>query len=286
MEEQRVMCTVSWIRTSVGYQLFCNRDELRTRLPGVAPRLQQRHGVHYIAPLDGNHGGSWIAVNEYGMAFCLLNRYRSTEPPGRGENPYRSRGLLLLDLVGCRCLAEVWKKIRSLQLREYPPFALVVLGYQLPAMLMDWCGRYLRLDDNADQAVPLVSSSFDQEGAQTSRKMLFAQLAAKRGLADSKLLHTFHTSHLPLKGPYSPCMHRSDASTVSFSRISVSDGRVEFSYLPGAPCGLPGTNDPGHNAKTFQTVRLPTPNKLKLNSRFAKPQTNWRCPNKLASSIE
>jgi hypothetical protein len=31
-------------------------------------------------------------------------------------------------------------------------------------------------------------------------------------------------------------MHRPDASTVSFSRVKVKNGSVEFYYQPGPPC--------------------------------------------------
>ena len=56
------MCTVSWIHQGPGYQLFCNRDEKHTRRPASKPQLLTRGGVRFLAPIDGDFGGTWIAV--------------------------------------------------------------------------------------------------------------------------------------------------------------------------------------------------------------------------------
>src|SRR5438045_4246173 len=98
------MCTVSWIRGSGGYHLLCNRDEKKSRAVALAPRIQARGWVRFIAPVDPDHDGSWIAVNEFGVSVCVLNganltcrlpltsRYASNKIP-------RSRGLFLRELV-------------------------------------------------------------------------------------------------------------------------------------------------------------------------------------------
>jgi hypothetical protein len=78
------MCTVSWIHQGSGYQLLCNRDEKRTRRPASAPQLLTRNNVRFVAPIDGDSGGTWVAVNEFGLSLVLLNRAPSsaakTEP--------------------------------------------------------------------------------------------------------------------------------------------------------------------------------------------------------------
>src|SRR5438093_338902 len=50
------------------------------------------------------------------------------------------------------------------------------------------------------------------------------------------VLHDFHRSHAPVPSAYSPCMHREDASTMSFSCIQVTNRSIELSYLPHSPC--------------------------------------------------
>jgi hypothetical protein len=85
------MCTVTWLPRPDGYQLLCNRDERDSRQPALGPRLHEQNGVKYIAPVDGDHGGSWIGTNEFGMSLCLLNRVGDVESDGNRD--YISRGV-------------------------------------------------------------------------------------------------------------------------------------------------------------------------------------------------
>src|ERR1041385_6022801 len=57
---------------------------------------------------------------------------------------------------------------------------------------------------------------------------------------DPTLLYQFHASHGTgmdaTADAYSPCMHRDDAETVSFSWVVVTREEVRFLYSPSAPC--------------------------------------------------
>ena len=76
------MCTVSWVHQPGGYHLLSNRDEKRTRGTASAPALVERGGVRFIAPIDADFGGTWIAANEFGISLCLLNGDPGTAPSG------------------------------------------------------------------------------------------------------------------------------------------------------------------------------------------------------------
>src|SRR5215471_17543150 len=103
-----VMCTVSWIYEPAGYQLFCNRDEKLTRGKAEPPRYAVRDGVQFLAPVDADFGGTWIATNEFGLSLCLLNG-----TPGRSS---RSRGLLVLDLISLPSIEALVDRVRMLDL--------------------------------------------------------------------------------------------------------------------------------------------------------------------------
>ena len=216
------MCTVSWLHESDGgYKLFCNRDEKRTRKAAVAPLLQTAGGTRFISPLDGGFGGTWIGVNEHGLSVCLLNRY-DRAPRGRV-----SRGLLVLDLLGSRSAAEAVQSAAERDLGEFSPFTLAVLEPAFPAALCVWDGTVPQIFLHADALMPLVSSSRDQQGVEQARKRAFQQ-------AESH--DHFHRAHLDGPSAYSPCMHREDAETVSFSRVNVSASEISLSYSPAPPC--------------------------------------------------
>ena len=256
------MCTVTWLRSNDGYELLCNRDERHTRLPGAAPLLHTQSGVRYVAPVDGNHGGSWIAVNHFRISFCLLNRYISPGSSKSEEKVYRSRGLLLFDLVDAPSLVEVRERVSRFRLEQYEPFTLLALEPDSPALLLKWCGRQLFHHFNDEDSMLLVSSSYDQTGTEISRRGLFDKMRSEREQSDAEWLHAFHASHLPYRGPYSPCMHREDASTVSYSCVRVAGTRTEFSYFSGAPCEQKGSAQNGRQEKSLQTIILQTVDEL------------------------
>ena len=96
------MCTASWLDRPEGFELFFNRDERRTRARSLPPRVVTApDGTRYLAPIDAESGGTWIAVNEHGLAVCLLNRYPEVLAPATP----RSRGHLVTHLAGTGALA-------------------------------------------------------------------------------------------------------------------------------------------------------------------------------------
>ena len=226
------MCTVSWTHQSDGYHLLCNRDEKRTRGTAFAPQVMMRGGVRYIAPVDSDAGGSWISVNEFGLSLCLLNGSAGAQ----WSSARRSRGLLLRELAWAPSGAECALWIKQLDLRPYAPFSLIILEPRRPAMLADWDGQELTIDPAGDRHMPLTSSSFDAEGVRHSRLNQFARLVPAADSLDPALLYWFHSSHGKAPDAYSPCMHRDDAETVSFSWVIVSGNSIRFLYSPGAPC--------------------------------------------------
>jgi hypothetical protein len=225
-----MMCTVSWIHQPEGYHLLCNRDERRTRGIAASPGVFEHSGARFVAPVDADHGGTWIAVNEHGLGLCLLNG-RSWGPPARGE---RSRGLVIPELIWLHSGDECAFVLGRLDLEPFAPFTVLMLEPGQPAIVAAWDGSALAIDRHADHRAPLVSSSFDPEGVRRSRTCEFV----RRATGDVTSLFRFHTNHGDggAGDPYSPCMHRPDAETVSFSWVVVTRDEVRFLYVPTAPC--------------------------------------------------
>ena len=223
------MCTVSWVHHPGGYHLLMNRDEKRTRAAGFGPRIEARGGTRYIAPADGDFGGTWLAVNEFGITVCLLN--------GAGPRcaAARSRGFVVPELIGAESAAGAALALRQLDLTPYAPFTLAILEPDACPIVSDWDGRVLAIDGDAALRMPLISSSFDPDAVRARRLAEF-QCRTRSGRIDSAVLYWFHASHGLQAGPYSTCMHRPDAETVSFSWVTVNSGHIRFFYSPAAPC--------------------------------------------------
>lgn len=229
------MCTVSWLRKRDGYVLMCNRDERHTRKPALGPRLNKARGVSLIAPTDGDQGGSWIGVNQFGVTLCLLNRYGDSLDESKVD--FISRGLLLLDLLPCGERAEVQQLLGKTRLESFRPFTLAVVGHAEPAMLVHWTGRECIINPDAEADVPLVSSSLQEPQIEILRKQHFRNVKGTlTGHARIARLYEFHRSHFPERGPYSVCMHRDDAATVSLSVVTVTRELIEFAYQGNSPC--------------------------------------------------
>ena len=119
------MCTVTWIQDGDGYSLYFNRDELRTRQPSLPPRSHQEKGVRFLSPTDGDAGGTWIAVNEYGLSLGLLNDYSSRVP--QPADHYTSRGQLVRDLAQARDLGALSRLWLEVDHERFRPFQLLAL---------------------------------------------------------------------------------------------------------------------------------------------------------------
>lgn len=228
------MCTVTWFYAQDEYHLMSNRDELHTRLPAYPPTIHKQGRVQFIAPIDADAGGTWIGVNQFGITLCLLNRYH--DPVIQRQDPYTSRGLLVMEQLECSSLSSLREHIARLDLTQFKPFTLLALALESSPLLLEWTGKRLLIDEDASSSLPLVSSSCDQKGVMAFRQQQFQQLLAKSGKIEHHMLKAFHCSHPPEPSAYSTCMHRSDAATVSFSAVRVTAEGISFFYQDGAPC--------------------------------------------------
>jgi hypothetical protein len=219
------MCTVSWLHEPGEYQLFCNRDEKLTRRQALPPRLLFSESTACIAPIDSDHGGTWIGVNEYGIALCLLNGAAARGP--------LSRGLIIPRVIGASTGREAARRLASMNLPQFSPFTLVILEPDREATVIVWDAKNLRTVPDAESCMPLVSSSVNLETVRRHRRREFDRRVRIAGSVSAALLHDFHHWH---DGAMSPCMHRADAQTVSFTRLRVSHTSVQLTYTAGAPC--------------------------------------------------
>ena len=224
------MCTVSWLVDDTGYELFCNRDEKRTRALATGPEFKTQDSVRTLSPTDGEAGGTWIGTNEFGISLCLLNG------PAIRSHARQSRGLILPGLLSSQSVAEVCERSRRVDFDAFAPFTLAVLTPGHGATLLQWDGWEQTTLSYGDVFVPLTSSSYDPEGVRSRRRDEFRQNLRAAGKVDSEALLAFHSSHGCGPDAYSPCMHRPDAETVSFSWVRVGPSSVEFIYRPGPLC--------------------------------------------------
>jgi hypothetical protein len=175
------VCTLTVIPlASDAVQLAFNRDESRTRAVGLPPRKKQFGNRAAILPTDPASGGTWLAVNDAGLALAVLNVNLAREEPtppaplpeGKGEKdlrnsrasgeseeatravtPFpsgkgaggggsfrRSRGEVIPALLECDSPSAALAACEKLDYRAFAPFRLVLVGDGVVADVR-WDGR-------------------------------------------------------------------------------------------------------------------------------------------------
>ncbi len=233
------MCTVSWIRGVDGFELFCNRDEQRTRSEALPPKVRSADDPagsgstrRTLYPLDPDGGGTWISANDAGLALCLLNNYQAADP--RVDRP-TSRGELVRGLASAPGAAAVRAELERIDPGHFRGFQLLVLepgGGADESFVAFWDGRRLDFVLLEEASIPLISSGFDLPRVERARREAFERRVAEAGELDTALLSDYHGSCEPEPGPLAVLMERPDARTVSHTRVSVTSDEVWMHYMP------------------------------------------------------
>ena len=226
------MCTVSAVPTADGFRLACNRDERRTRPTACGPRLH-RTGTHQaLWPVDPQSGGTWIGVNDAGLAMVLLNRHPRNAPVC---TPTHSRGVLIPRWLGAARIETVVARARA-ELgssggdTQFEPFTLVMIQRHDVATVDYRAGRTAIARRRLTRPVMFTSSSLGDELVDRPRRRLFAALveSSRRPLAAQA---QFHRHRWPDRQQISVRMTRTDAATVSYTTIDVCGETIAIEYL-------------------------------------------------------
>jgi len=86
----------------------------------------------------------------------------------------------------------------------------------------------------------LVSSSLSDFKAEEYRCATCTVAASVRNPEGSDWLADLHRSHRPFSGPYSICVHRPDAVTVSYTEVLVNSRLTSMRYVARSPCESTG----------------------------------------------
>ena len=232
------MCTLTFIPTTDGYLAAMNRDELRNRPIACAPQVRARNGVEALYPAEPS-GGTWIAANCYGNLLALLNwndMALSQDAPVKTT----SRGLLIPELIDASSFAATTGILEGLPLGDVLPFRLVAF-FVSEKTVAEWLWDGLRKEL---RILPWsrghwFSSSLSDQAAAELRGMTCEAAAAGPDFGTTKSLRILHASHTPAAGPFSVCVHRADAATVSYAEVVCQGQSVAMRYVPGNPCRKP-----------------------------------------------
>lgn len=215
---------MTWWRGEGRYEVFFNRDELKTRSRALPPEpMTTRQGIRFLAPTDPDAGGAWMLVNEYGVSVSLLNRWhQDTNIAG----PVKSRGQLVLSLASAKSAQEVILQLRETDHSQHNPFTLVAID-PLETLVEAWDGSRLFSEKAAP---PLTSSSYCFPEVSQARYDSYECLLGN----DTPSLKKYHAGGED-QSAYTVRMNRPDAQTWSRSWLRIGDHKATWQYLEEMP---------------------------------------------------
>jgi hypothetical protein len=216
-------------------RVVCNRDEQRSRAAAAPPAVFGLDRV--VMPIDPTSGGSWIAANDRGVVFALLNSYetpRGSSPTARPDRP--SRGVIVPTVALGDTVSLALERALAIDVTRYEPFRLLLIDrYQLvECWPEDDRLRYRR--SFLQGPVMRTSSSLGNGVVAGPRRMLFRRFLT--GASDAAAAqNAFHDHQWPGQEHLSVRMGRPDACTVSRTTVEVNVDAACMTYAAsdGAP---------------------------------------------------
>jgi hypothetical protein len=228
-----LMCTVSFLPRTNGFYVAMNRDEERDRLAGLAPAVVELESRRAVFPRERT-GGTWICANDSGVCLALINWHRIEHKP---KNDTLSRGLVVRQLAGESTANEIAAAMKKLPVRTLQPFRLIaIVPRERRIIEWRWNLQRLAICSHEWQRQHWFSSGFDENRAEIERQLVCDAAIDLPSAESLTWLRKLHRSHAPERGPFSICMHRADAATVSYTEVSVTENLACMRYASGPPC--------------------------------------------------
>jgi hypothetical protein len=209
-------------------RVVCNRDELLTRAPALPPTLWAAGARRALMPIDPPSGGTWIAANDAGLVFALLNANTGAPTPAGAI----SRGTIIPALVGCATVSRALAQARQIQADRFAPFRLLIADRD---EIVDCWSEGDRIRHRHTWlhggAILRTSSGLGDAIVAGPRRALFLRVVT--GACDARAAQDwYHRHQWPGREAISVNMRRHDAATVSRTIVEVREGSVRLSYHP------------------------------------------------------
>jgi uncharacterized protein with NRDE domain len=225
------MCTVTIVPYQDGFRLVCNRDERCDRPSALPPALHRLDSASAVYPSDPQGGGTWVGLNDAGLAATLLNRTIGTAPAGDATGR-RSRGLIIPRILGSRSLIDALDRAVGLDASQFRAFRLLLVQ-RMAAAVVTSDGSSLSLETmSLAHPIMLTSSSLGDARVELPRRRLFERAVLRRRTQWLQAQRVFHAHQWQSHTDVSVRMERADARTVSRTVINVTSGTFELHYTP------------------------------------------------------
>lgn len=226
------MCTVTVIPLrDAGFRLVTNRDERRERPPALPPQRFDVDGAAGAAiwPIDPTGGGTWVGVNDLGVAASTLNYNERPDGAGLRPMPARSRGTIIPAILGEASAVEAADVLRAMEFGGMLPFRVIVVD-EREAWIAVWNGVDFAMERSGAGPICLVSSGLG-DALVAPRLGLFQREVVMPG-PNAARQDAYHAHRWPDRPEISVDMERAAARTVSRTVVEVARATVSVRYAP------------------------------------------------------
>jgi len=222
------MCTLTILRTPERTLVTMNRDEARVRAVERPPRLVEASGrPSWLAPTDGEKGGTWFGANDRGLVAGLLNAYVPGDLALYGRDDVPSRGTIIPQLASRSPeQARAWLH-NEFDPTPFPSFTLVVVT-------PDHAERYRWRLDSGVATEPIgpgwsmvTSSLWRADQVEGWRHDEFARWRDD-GASEVEGVPTFNLLERPGREEWSPFVTRSFSLTRSITQTEIRAGEAHL----------------------------------------------------------
>ncbi len=172
------MCTLAiYFKVFPGYPVVvaANRDEYLAR--EALPPTTLSDEPHIVGGKDLRASGTWLGINEHGLAAGLLNRRRADN----GNDPnLRSRGLLCLDVLRYATAAEAVRFVERQRGTDYNPFNLLIASREQTFVAHNR-GDKIELHNSPNARISLVTRSRRARNSQSCSPIIRRNSIRARG---------------------------------------------------------------------------------------------------------
>jgi hypothetical protein len=187
-----------------------------------------------VLPTDSLSGGTWLAVNDAGLALAMLNVNLPDRDRNAPKSP-RSRGEVIPSLLESDSPSAVLGLCERLNYREFAPFRLVLIGHGLVADVR-WDGREpMVMSRLVGGPQMFTSSGLGDHLVEGVRRELFDQMFMNGPHTWEAAQHAFHRHKWPGREHLSVNMSRDTSRTVSHAVIDLRATEVVLAYHADAP---------------------------------------------------
>ena len=218
------MCTLLILRKDKEIIAVMNRDD---------EKIRSEEGIRefdggVLSPVDIRSGGTWVGVNKDNVSGFLLNRYDKCEIKTK-----KSRGEIVLNVLAQGGFANCASFATKMDLSSYMPFILVLLSND-KIIKFDWNGQELLKNEfELKEYYVLTSSSIEEEVVKKWRYDRFDEWY-KGDREFVKGLPKFNLLQVKGHEDFSVMVEREKVFTISITKVSFVERKVDIQYLPRA----------------------------------------------------